>query len=87
VNHLLWLITSQVVLGEFSAETIIPGDLDERLNRGRSENTFEGPSLSRATVGIFFDQTVNARVVVGVRIVVLSVTSVLTGDESDKTGV
>ncbi len=83
MNHLLWLITSQVVLGKFLAETIIPGDFDERLNRGWSENTFEGPSLSRATVGIFFDQAVDARVVVGV-CVVFSVSSVFTGDESDK---
>jgi hypothetical protein len=87
MNHLLWLITSQVVLGEFSAETIIPGNFDERLNRGWSENTFEGPMLSRTTIGIFFDQAVDARVVVSLRVVVFSVASVLTGDESDKTSV
>ncbi len=46
MNHLLWLVTRQVVLGEFSAETIIPGNFDKGLNRGRSENTSEGPLLS-----------------------------------------
>jgi hypothetical protein len=86
MNHLLWLIACQIVFGELSAETIVPGNFDEGLNRGWSENTLEGPMLSRATVGIFFDQTVNARVVVGVRIV-FSVASVLTGDKSDKTSV
>jgi hypothetical protein len=87
MNHLLRLITSQVVLGEFSAETIVPGNFDEGLNRSWSENTLEGPSLSRTSIGIFFDQAVNARVVVGLRVVVFSVTSVFTGDELDKTSV
>ena len=85
MNHLSWLITCQVVFGELSAETIIPGNFDERLNWGWSENTFEGPMLSRTTI-IFLDQAVNAGVVVSV-CVVLSVTSVLTGDKSDKTSV
>jgi hypothetical protein len=87
MNHLLWLITCQVVFGELSAETIIPGNFDERLNWGWSENTFEGPSLSRTSIGIFLDQAVDARIVVGLRVVVFSVASVLTGDKSDKTSV
>ncbi len=86
MNHLFWLIACQVVFSKFLAETIVPGNFDEGLNRSRSENTLEGPSLNRATVGIFFDQAVDARVVVSV-CVVLSVTSVLTGDESDETSV
>jgi hypothetical protein len=86
MNHLFGLVTRQVVLGEFSAETIIPGNFDERLNRSWSENTFKGPKLSRTTVGIFFDQAVDTGVVVGFR-VVFSVSSVFTGDESDETSV
>ncbi len=86
MNHLFWLIACQIVFGEFSAEAIVPGNFDERLNRGWSKNTLERPMLSRTTVGIFFDQAVDARVLVSVY-VVLSVTSVLTGDESDETSV
>ncbi len=86
MNHLFGLIACQVVLGKFSAETIVPGNFDKGLNRGWSENTLEGPVLSRMTIGIFFDQAVDARVVVSV-CVVLSVTSVFTGDESDKTSI
>ena len=85
VNHLFGLIACQVVFGKFSAETIIPGNIDEGRDWSGSEITFAGPSLSRTTI-IFFDQAVNAGVVVSV-CVVLSVTSVLTGDESDKTSV
>jgi hypothetical protein len=87
MNHLFWFITSQVVLGKFSAKTIIPSNVDERLNWGWSKNAFERPMLSRTTIGIFFDQAVDARVVVSLRVVVFSVASVLTGDESDKTSV
>ncbi len=87
MNHLFWLIACQVVFGELSAETIIPGNFDERLNWGWSENTFEGPMLSRTTVGIFFDQAVDTGVVVGLCVVVFSVASVFTGDESDKPSV
>jgi hypothetical protein len=85
MNHLSWLIACQVVFGEFSAETIIPGDIDEGRDWSGSEITLAGPSLSRTTI-IFFDQAVDAGVVVSV-CVVLSVTSVLTGDESDETSV
>jgi hypothetical protein len=83
VNHLFGLLTLQVVLGEFAAETIIPSNFDEGLNRGWSKNTFKRLKLSRATVGIFVNQAVDARVVVGL-CVVFSVASVLTGDESDE---
>ncbi len=86
MNHFSWLITCQVVFGKLSAEAIVPGDVGERLNWGWSKNTFEGPSLSRTSVGIVFDQAVNARVVVGVR-VVFSVTFIFTRDESDKASV
>jgi hypothetical protein len=51
------------------------------LNWSRSQNTLERPRLSRTTVRIFFDQAVDARVVVGVCVVILSVASVFTGDE------
>jgi hypothetical protein len=74
-----------VVFGEFSAETILPSNFDEGLNWSWSKNAFEGPRLSRTTVRIFFDQAVNAGVVVGIRVVVFSVASVFTGDKSDKT--
>jgi hypothetical protein len=84
VNHPFWLITGQVVFGELSAETIVPGNVDERLNRSWTENTFWRPRLSRTTIRIFFDQTVDARVVVGLRVVVFLAASVLTGDESDE---
>ncbi len=84
MNHLFGLVACQIVFGKFSAETIVPGNFDERLNRSWSKNTFEGPRLVRTTVGIFFDQAVDARVVVSV-CVVFSVASVLTGDQSDKT--
>jgi len=55
VNHPFWLITCQVVFGELSAETIIPGNVDERLNRSWTKNAFWRPRLSRTTVRIFFD--------------------------------
>jgi hypothetical protein len=84
VNYLFRLVACQVVLGKLSAEAITPGNVNERLNRGWSKNTFEGPRLSSTTSGIFFDQAVNAGIVVSLR-VVLSVASVFTGDESDKT--
>jgi hypothetical protein len=84
MNHLFWFIACQIVFSEFSAKTVVPGNFDERLNRSRSENTLEGPMLSQTTIGIFFDQAVDAQIVVGV-LVVFSVASVLTGDESDKT--
>jgi hypothetical protein len=87
MNHLFWFIACQIVFGELSAETIVPGNFDEGLNRGWSENTLEGPSLSRTSIGIFLDQAVDARIVVGLRVVVFSVASVLTGDESDKTSI
>ncbi len=73
MNHLFGLIACQIVFGKLSAETITPGNFDKGLNRGWSENTFEGPSFSRATI-------------LGV-CVVFSVASVLTGDKSDKTSV
>jgi hypothetical protein len=85
MNHPFRFVAWQIVFGEFSAETIIPGDFNERLNWCWSENAFERPRLSRATIGVFFDQAVNAGVVVGLRVVVFSVASVLTGEESDKT--
>ena len=86
VNHPFRLVACQVVFGEFLAEAIVPGNVDERLNRSWSKNTFERPMLSRTTIGIFFDQAVDARVVVGVR-VVFSVTFIFTGDEFDKASV
>ena len=86
MNHPFRLVACQVVFGKLSAEAIVPSNFDERLNRSRSENTLERPSLSRATVGIFFDQAVDTGVVVGFR-VVFSVASVFTGDESDETSV
>ena len=85
MSHLFRLIACQVVFGELSAETIVPCNVDKGGNWSRSEITLAGPGLSRTTI-IFLDQAVNARVVVSV-CVVLSVTPVLTGDESDETSV
>jgi hypothetical protein len=85
VNYPFRLVTCQIVFGELSAKTIVPGNVDKRLNRSWSENTLGRPRLSRTTIGIFFDQTVDAGVIVGLCVVVFSVASVFTGDESDKT--
>jgi hypothetical protein len=77
-------MTGQVVFSELWAETITPGDIDERLNRSMTENALRWPRLSRTTVKIFFDQTVDARVIVGLRVVVFLTASVFTWDESDE---
>jgi hypothetical protein len=84
MNHPFRLVTGQIVFGKLSAETIAPGDFNEGLNWGRSENTLKRPRFSRTTIEVFLDQAVDARVVVGF-CVILSVTSVLAGDESDET--
>jgi hypothetical protein len=84
VNHPFRFVTYQIVFGELSAKKIVPGNVDKRLNRSWTKNAFRRPRLSRTTVKIFFDQTVDARVVVGLRVFVFLTASVFTWDKSDE---
>ena len=59
VRHDCWLLIRQIVVGKFATEPIVPGNVNERLNWGRSKMKLVGPRFS-PLVRIFFSKTVNA---------------------------